>query len=55
MTLDIHIDVADPFTAPVDPGPELKRRSHRGAVPVADRPDSPYVLWCRCWDSASGG
>ena len=24
MTLDIHIDVADPFTAPVDPGPELE-------------------------------
>jgi sulfonate transport system permease protein len=35
MTLDIHIDVADPFAAPVDPGPELEapiapRRRSRG-------------------------
>jgi sulfonate transport system permease protein len=35
MTLDIHVDVADPFTAPVDPGPELvaplaPRRRSRG-------------------------
>jgi sulfonate transport system permease protein len=35
MTLDIHIDVADPFATPVDPGPELEpplapRRRSRG-------------------------
>ena len=35
MTLDIHIDVTDPFATPVDPGPELEaplapRRRSRG-------------------------